>query len=131
MSPQASESPPLTDFRAFLDSRNARYKLCHFSASHTEEQIAIEVSRLGLGLLQAVLLEPRGKDPILGLIPSGLTVQLEEFAKRLGVPGIAVLGREEIRRRYPSVDPASGIPPFQLGPDAEIFLSPLIGQHRT
>jgi tRNA-dependent cyclodipeptide synthase len=121
----------LNDFFAFLDSRNARYKICHFSPSHTEEQIETELSRLGLGLLQAVPLEVRGRGAILTVIPSALTVQLGDFAKLLEVPAVTVLGREDISRRYPSLESASGIPPLDVLPGTDTFLSPLIGRHRT
>jgi tRNA-dependent cyclodipeptide synthase len=121
----------MTESLGFLDSRNAKYKICHFSPSHTEEQIESEVSRLGLGLLQAVPLDARGKGPMVAIIPSALTVQLGEFARLLEVPAVTVLGLDEIRRRYPSLDGASGFPPLQGLPDAETFLSPLIGRHRT
>ena len=121
----------MTEVLAFLDSRKARYKICHFSPSHTEEQIEREISRLGLGLLQAVLLDARGKGLVLAIIPSGLAVQLAEFAQLLEVPAVTVAARDDIRRRYPSLDPASGILPLPGLPDADIFLSPLIGRHRT
>lgn len=121
----------MNEVLAFLNSRNARYRICHFSPSHTEEQIESEISRLGLGLLQTVPLEVRGKGLVLAVIPSGLAIQRGEFAKLLEAPAVAIPGRDEIRQRYPSVDLTSGIPPLHSLPDAEIFLSPLIGRHRT
>ena len=121
----------MTEVLAFLDSRNTTYKVCQFSQSHTEEQIESEICRLGLGLAQLVLLEAAGRGLILAVIPSGLMVQLGEFAKLLEVPEVTVPGKDEIGRRFPSMDLTSGIPPLQGLQDAETFLSPLLTRHRT
>jgi tRNA-dependent cyclodipeptide synthase len=131
MTPTWGKETSISEVLAFLDSRNIRYKICHFSTSHTAEQTESEISRLGLGLLQAIPLEAPGKDLMVAVIPSGLAVQPAEFAKLLEVRAIATPGRDEIRRRYPSLDLTSGMFLLTGLPNAEIFLSPLIARHRT
>jgi tRNA-dependent cyclodipeptide synthase len=116
-----------SDAIGLLDAQNARYKMWHFSPSFAKEDLDKEISRLGLGLLEAVPLGVPGKGVILAIIPSSLAVQVEDFAKLLEVRAIAILDRDEIRRGIPSIDPASGIAPFPGVPGLECFLSPLIG----
>jgi len=44
----------ITDVLSFLNEKHVNYKVCHFSPSYGEEEIDQEVSRLGMGLLEAV-----------------------------------------------------------------------------
>ena len=96
MTPTWGKETSMTEVLAFLDSRNARYKVCRFSSSHTAEQMETEISRLGLGLLQAIPLEAPGKGLMVAIIPSGARrSNTEEFAKTAGSPGNCVPGRDE------------------------------------
>jgi tRNA-dependent cyclodipeptide synthase len=124
----ATKLTSASDAIGLLDAQNARYKMWHFSPSFAKEDLDREISRLGLGLLEAVPLDVPGRGIILAIIPSSLAVQVEDFAKLLEVRAVSVPDRDEISRQFPSTDAASHIPPLPGVPGLECFLSPLIGR---
>jgi hypothetical protein len=110
----------LTEVLSFLDISRITYKVHLFSPSYTEERLEEEISRLGLGLLEAVILEIEGNGSILAITPASLTLHFDEFSKLLAPRVIRTRAASEIRPPVSIVPPLCGL----LG--LENFLSPLI-----
>jgi len=131
MLPPTENSMSLTGVLSFLDENRVKYRLTHFSPSSTEEEIEQEVSRLGLGLLEAVPLDIQGQGVVLAIIPSCLALNAFEFSKALAPRTIRLLDPDEIRQRF-SLSHPSHVAPLLGGLfGLECYLSPLIEQHGT
>jgi tRNA-dependent cyclodipeptide synthase len=121
----------VTDVLSFLNEKHVNYKVCHFSPSYDEEDIDQEVSRLGMGLLEAVPLDVQGKGLILAIIPSSLSLHFAEFSKLLAPSAIRMPAADEIRARFPFIQPENTIPPLCGLFGLESFLSPLVEKLHT
>ena len=121
----------LTDVLSFLNEKNVNYKVCQFSPSYNEEDIDQEVSRLGMGLLEAVPLNVQGKKLILAVIPASLSLDFAEFSKLLAPRAIRMPAPDEIRARLPFIQPETTIPPLCGLFGLESFLSPLVEKLQT
>src|SRR4029077_19335301 len=120
----------LTRVRSFLNEKNAKYEVCDFSPFHTEEEIERTISRLGMGLLEAVPLHIEGEGLILAILPSSLAIDLIEFSKLLAPRQVRPLSPDEIRQRLSLGESTNVIPPLGGLFGLESFLSPLIEQQR-
>jgi len=120
----------LTRVRSFLNEKNAKYEVCDFSPFHTEEEIERTISRLGMGLLEAVPLHIEGEGLILAILPSSLAIDLTEFSKLLAPRQVRPLSPDEIRQRLSLGESTNVIPPLGGLFGLESFLSPLIEQQR-
>jgi tRNA-dependent cyclodipeptide synthase len=124
-------SKSVTEVLSFLNIKGVKYKVCHFSLSYTEEEIDQEISRLGMGLLEAVPLDVQGKGLILAITPSCLALDFSEFSKLLAPRVIRMAARSEILQRFPFIHPTNTIPPLCGLFGMECFLSPLIEKYHT
>lgn len=125
------KSTSLTGVLSFLNENDVRYKVSYFSPSCSEEESELEISRLGMGLLEAVPLDVAGQGLILAIIPSSLALHLVEFSKLLTPRSIRSLATAEIRQYFPFIPSTSIIPPIVGLFGLESFLSPLIEQNHT
>jgi tRNA-dependent cyclodipeptide synthase len=124
-------STSLAGILSFLNENNVKYRVCHFAPSYTDEEIQHELSRLGMGLLEAVPLDVLGQGLILAIIPSSLALDFVEFSKLLAPRVIRLLAPDEIRQRFSFINPTNNIPPLGGLFGLESFLSPLIDQNHT
>lgn len=111
---------------SFLDKHKVKYKVCHFSPSFTEEEIEHEISRLGMGLVEAVPVEVSGQGLILAIIPSCLALHIPEFSKLLAPRPIRPLEIDEFRQRFSLNSHNHIVPPLGDLFGLPSFLSPLI-----
>jgi tRNA-dependent cyclodipeptide synthase len=127
----ATKQTAVTDVIPLLDSHNIRYRVCRFSQHCAKEELDREASRLGLGLLEAVPVDVPGRGIVVAVIPSSLAVQLDDFARLLGVRAVRVPEPAEIRENVMPSDLANGISPVYGLTGFETFVSPLIWRQRT
>jgi tRNA-dependent cyclodipeptide synthase len=124
-------STSLIEVLSFLDGKQIKYKVSHLSPSCTREEIERELSRLGMGLLQAVPIDLAGQGLVLAIIPSSLALDSAEFSKSLPLGRVRPLAPDEIRQRFALDLSANIIPPLGALFGINTSLSPLIEQHRT
>jgi tRNA-dependent cyclodipeptide synthase len=115
---------------SFLNEKNIKYRVSHFSSSYSEKEIEHQLSRLGLGLLEGAPIEISGRGLVLAIIPSALALKPGELSNPFAGSTVRPLTRDEFCQRL-SLKPANSIPP--LGPlfGLENCLSPLVEQHHT
>jgi tRNA-dependent cyclodipeptide synthase len=130
ISGQVKDLMLLTSTLSLMDDNRVKYRLCHFSPAQTQEDVEQEVSRLGMGLLEAVPLDVEGEGLILAVIPASLAVNYVDFCERLAPSTVRPLASDEIPRRLAPAQSAH-IPPFARLFGAKTLLSPLIEQVNT
>ena len=127
----ATEQTVVREVIRLLDLQDIRYRVCRFSEHCTKEELDREASRLGLGLLETVPLDVPGRGIVLAIIPSALAVQLEDFAKLLGVRAVRIAETGESRERLMPLELSQGIPPVYGLAGFQTFVSPFIERQRT
>jgi tRNA-dependent cyclodipeptide synthase len=123
------DSASLTGVVSFLAESNIKYRVCQFSQSYTKEELDNEISRLGMGLLEAIPLDVEGQGLTLAIIPSSLDLHVAEFSELLAPRVIRLLTPSEICKRFSLLDHFNIVPPLSGLFGLESFLSPLIDQH--
>lgn len=116
---------------SFLNEKKIKYRVSRFSPSCDEREIELELSRLGMGLLEGVPVEVSGERVVLAIIPAALAIDPRDLSTLFAPGEVRILNSSEISQRFLLKHSTNTIPPLGGLFGLEAFVSPLIEQRHT
>jgi tRNA-dependent cyclodipeptide synthase len=103
-----------------LNFHQIKYKIIHYSPAHTSQELTTYKHKLGMDLIEAVLVEIDEKKIAVILVPASLQVNVGSFQAALDTNKVRLLKQEEFENLFPYCKFGT-LPPFGELYNMEVF----------